>query len=403
MLASSDTGGIVIADEMEKTKQEARRVLAGVMDDRQMISIQKANIHKEMRVHAASLHMANPKNGGAWDDDRDIYENTGFEPWYLGRFDAQFIFRDEVSEEKDRQVIRHYLSQFGQKKGHQKGQDTLSVPDLRAWFLHARKNYHPELVPNSEPAIMIENEYMKLRIASKNLMNIKSEDGEARYQRVTMSDAGALIRFAKASARACMRDTLEIRDVQRAIRVVTGSIASASFGGQSTQSQPELSAEDRKLIKTIDIQASASKEFKLIEKKKQQQYKLFGKAVRKLGFSTCRGLCHGAGTYYEGSKEYNCPDCDGIGGQIHALDISYLEQVLRERGLSRMDVSDIATTYIRRGLLKQTKDGRYKIDNITQFEISSKQLGADTDEDILSKIPESVTNKFSKMLQKQDK
>jgi DNA replicative helicase MCM subunit Mcm2 (Cdc46/Mcm family) len=388
---------------MEKTKPEARRVLAGVMDDRQMISIQKANIHKEMRVHAASLHMANPKNGGAWDDNRDIYENTGFEPWYLGRFDAQFIFRDEVDEEKDRKVIRHYLSQFGQKKGSQKGQDTLSVPDLRAWFLHVRSHYHPELIPNSEPAILIENEYMKLRAASKAMMRITSEEGEAKYQRVTMSDAGALIRFAKASARACMRNTLETVDVKRAIRVVTGSIASATFQGEVEEANGELSKEDKKLIKTIDIQASASKEFKLIEKKKQQQYKTFGRVVQKLGFNKCK-LCHGTGTYYEASREYDCTQCNGQGGEIVSLDMSYLESVLKERGFSRMDISDIATTYTRRGLLKTTKDGRLKIINLTHFEIASKELGGnESDEDILSRIPENITDRYSGLLGKQAK
>jgi hypothetical protein len=68
-----------------------------------------------------------------------------------------------------------------------------------------------------------------------------------------------------------------------------------------------------------------------------------------------------------------------------------------------MDISDIATTYLRRGLLKETKDGRFKIVNITRFEIASKELEKDSDEDILAKIPQNVTDRYSGLLGKQTK
>lgn len=374
LLASSDVGGIVIADEMEKTDPKARRVLAGVMDDRQMISIHKKTIHKEMRVHAASLHVANPATGGAWDDEQDIYLNTGFEPWYLGRFDAQFIFRDQVDEEMDKKIMRHYISRFGRKKGEQQEQDIFSVQELQAWFLHVRKTYHPELVPNTKPAQMIESIYLKLRRMSRQLLEAfggEDEDKEkSNYQRVTMSDAGALIRFAKASARACLRNEIIEEDVKRAERIVMGSIASATFKGENKIEAPK---EETVLIKEIDVEQLATKELKQVHSKKMRQIKAFAKVVAKLGYLKCRGRCGGAGKIYEGNRPYDCSDCDGKGGIYNPLDIPYLESSLLQRGFTRMDISDIASLFVRRRLLKQVSTGSFYITNITALQASSEQ------------------------------
>lgn len=384
LLASSDAGGIVIADEMEKTEIKAKDSTAACLDDRQMVEIHKGNIHQSIQINCASLHIANPKTGEAWSTDLSIKENTGFENWYLSRF-CTWVVRDEVDKERDTAKAQHYLKQFGTTIRQHELKDTSlnevrrkqaleyrtnkrvkSVPEMRMLYKYVRRTFHPKIDPKSKVAKRLVDFYISMRPMTGNTKGF----------RVTMRNLGDLVRFTEESARAHFRNHCTDKDADIAIKLVSSSIASSGFNMFTQEYDDKLkeqqlmmmqskgvevgsgffSAKDllenktaREII-TQDLAKLSLKRQNRFFKEVQQKMKKVIYVVRKYSLLKCRD-CGGDGFRREGGMVNACYSCQSHGGFIQPFHINELDYQLRNVGLTPTDIQELTSHLIKKKII----------------------------------------------------
>ena len=194
--------GLVCIDEFDKMRPEDRSALHEVMEQ-QSASIAKGGIVATLNARTSILAAANPMFG-KYDIFKNIYENVNLPIPLLTRFDLVFIVRDIPSQEKDRKIAQHIISQHGFS-----GTDTTSLIDIDILtkYLSYAKRGEPDLTKEAENLIM--EFYLKMR-------NISGEDKENMIT-ITPRQLEGLIRLATARARLLLKNQVEGEDADRAI------------------------------------------------------------------------------------------------------------------------------------------------------------------------------------------
>jgi len=194
--------GLVCIDEFDKMRPEDRSALHEVMEQ-QSASIAKGGIVATLNARTSILAAANPMFG-KYDIFKNIYENVNLPIPLLTRFDLVFIVRDVPSQEKDRNIAQHIISQHGSS-----GTDTTSLIDIDILtkYLSYAKRGEPALTKEAENLIM--EFYLKMR-------NISGEDKENMIT-ITPRQLEGLIRLATARARLLLKNKVEGEDADRAI------------------------------------------------------------------------------------------------------------------------------------------------------------------------------------------
>ena len=194
--------GLVCIDEFDKMRPEDRSALHEVMEQ-QSASIAKGGIVATLNARTSILAAANPMFG-KYDIFKNIYENVNLPIPLLTRFDLVFIVRDIPSQEKDRNIAQHIISQHGFS-----GTDTTSLIDIDILtkYLSYAKRGDPSLTKEAENLIM--EFYLKMR-------NISGEDKENMIT-ITPRQLEGLIRLATARARLLLKNQVEGEDADRAI------------------------------------------------------------------------------------------------------------------------------------------------------------------------------------------
>jgi len=194
--------GLVCIDEFDKMRPEDRSALHEVMEQ-QSASIAKGGIVATLNARTSILAAANPMFG-KYDIFKNIYENVNLPIPLLTRFDLVFIVRDIPSQEKDRKIAQHIISQHGSS-----GTDTTSLIDIDILtkYLSYAKRGEPALTKEAENLIM--EFYLKMR-------NISGEDKENMIT-ITPRQLEGLIRLATARARLLLKNQVEGEDADRAI------------------------------------------------------------------------------------------------------------------------------------------------------------------------------------------
>ena len=194
--------GLVCIDEFDKMRPEDRSALHEVMEQ-QSASIAKGGIVATLNARTSILAAANPMFG-KYDIFKNIYENVNLPIPLLTRFDLVFIVRDIPSQEKDRKIAQHIISQHGFS-----GTDTTSLIDIDILtkYLSYAKRGEPALTKEAENLIM--EFYLKMR-------NISGEDKENMIT-ITPRQLEGLIRLATARARLLLKNKVEGEDADRAI------------------------------------------------------------------------------------------------------------------------------------------------------------------------------------------
>ena len=194
--------GLVCIDEFDKMRPEDRSALHEVMEQ-QSASIAKGGIVATLNARTSILAAANPMFG-KYDIFKNIYENVNLPIPLLTRFDLVFIVRDIPSQEKDRDIAQHIISQHGFS-----GTDTTSLIDIDILtkYLSYAKRGEPALTKEAENLIM--EFYLKMR-------NISGEDKENMIT-ITPRQLEGLIRLATARARLLLKNQVEGEDADRAI------------------------------------------------------------------------------------------------------------------------------------------------------------------------------------------
>lgn len=382
LLASSDNGGLVVCDEMEKTKKEAREAIAGCLDDNGMVEIHKSTIHQSIQINNASLHIANPKTGESWDTSLSIKDNTGFETWYLSRF-CTFIVRDEVDKEMDTKKAKHYLEQFGNTRRQYKIKDG-DINDLR---LRHKLSYGENKNIHSVQEMAFFNKYVRRTCkpefdyksaAGKKLINyyisVRPFNASGKGHKVTLRALGDLVRFAEASARAHMRNEVTVKDADIAIKIVQASIASSGFNmftgeydlhameqeekkkkagvavGDNIFSAKELFENKVAFEITEDIERLAQKRANRFYKEVASKMRLVTKAIQRYAIQKCRD-CGGNGYRKEGGMSNACYNCESAGGFVSEFPISEVNYILEQRGLSQADITECITSLLKKKII----------------------------------------------------
>ena len=196
--------GLVCIDEFDKMRPEDRSALHEVMEQ-QSASIAKGGIVATLNARTSILAAANPMFG-KYDIFKNIYENVNLPIPLLTRFDLVFIVRDIPSQEKDRSIAQHIISQHGSS-----GTDTTSLIDIDILtkYLSYAKRGEPVLTKEAENLIM--EFYLKMR-------NISGDDKENMIT-ITPRQLEGLIRLATARARLLLKNQVEGEDADRAIHL----------------------------------------------------------------------------------------------------------------------------------------------------------------------------------------
>jgi len=194
--------GLVCIDEFDKMRPEDRSALHEVMEQ-QSASIAKGGIVATLNARTSILAAANPMFG-KYDIFKNIYENVNLPIPLLTRFDLVFIVRDIPSQEKDRKIAQHIISQHGSS-----GTDTASLIDIDILtkYLSYAKRGEPVLTKEAEHLIM--EFYLNMR-------NISGDDNENMIT-ITPRQLEGLIRLATARARLLLKNKVEGEDADRAI------------------------------------------------------------------------------------------------------------------------------------------------------------------------------------------
>jgi len=206
--------GLVCIDEFDKMRPEDRSALHEVMEQ-QSASIAKGGIVATLNARTSILAAANPMFG-KYDPFKNLTENVNLPIPLLTRFDLVFVVRDIPSQEKDREIAQHILSQHGTS-----GTDTTSLIDvdiLTKYLAYAKRN-DPILTKEAENKIM--EFYLKMR-------SVEGEDKEKMIT-ITPRQLEGLIRLSTARARILLKNQVEEDDADRAIYLFNEMLKNAGI------------------------------------------------------------------------------------------------------------------------------------------------------------------------------
>jgi len=206
--------GLVCIDEFDKMRPEDRSALHEVMEQ-QSASIAKGGIVATLNARTSILAAANPMFG-KYDPFKNLTENVNLPIPLLTRFDLVFVVRDIPSQEKDRQIAQHILSQHGTS-----GTDTTSLidVDILTKYLAYAKRSDPVLTKEAENKIM--EFYLKMR-------SVEGEDKEKMIT-ITPRQLEGLIRLSTARARILLKNQVEEDDADRAIYLFNEMLKNAGI------------------------------------------------------------------------------------------------------------------------------------------------------------------------------
>lgn len=251
-------GGIACIDEIDKVHGEALKSLHTALE-RQSIGVSKAGMNADLPCRTALLAAGNPKYG-RFDQNEPIIQQLDLEPALMSRFDLVFTLVDQPDPDRDEAMAEHIVKARNISGRIARGDldadaaeadlidPAISKETLRAWIAHARENYRP----------VIENENVREALV-KYFAEIRSST-EGKTVPLTARKLTAVQRFAEASARVRLSDTIEMQDVEIAKRVIGASLgdvginADGHLDGDTTEIGYSQSQQEKRkaLIKLFD-------------------------------------------------------------------------------------------------------------------------------------------------------
>jgi replicative DNA helicase Mcm len=222
------SGGITMADELDKMDAEDRTALHEAMEQG-TISVAKAGIVTRFKTDTSILAAANPKFS-RFDPYEPFIKQIDLPPTLVSRFDLFFMIRDVLDRTLDTEIAQHILKthQAGEmlyqhklgkklKKRELRQIEEMVKPAiepelLRKYIAYARKHVFPTLTPQAMKTII--DFYVDLREKGKQ---------EGSYT-ATHRQLEGLVRLAEASARVRLSDKVEEQDAARAIRLLKLSL-----------------------------------------------------------------------------------------------------------------------------------------------------------------------------------
>ena len=206
-------GGICCIDEFDKMSDSTRSVLHEVMEQ-QTLSIAKAGIVCQLNARTSVLAAANPVSS-AWDKSKTVIENIKMPDTLLSRFDLIYLMLDPNNDAYDKQMAKHLISIYHDEM-EQVQNDMISQDLLKDYIAYARANCQPKLTEETKGALI--DSYIELRKNYKKGVRITA------YPR----NLESLIRLSEAHARMRLSPTVELEDIDEAVRLTHEALKNSS-------------------------------------------------------------------------------------------------------------------------------------------------------------------------------
>lgn len=244
------SGGVACLDEIDKVRDDDLDALHTPLEN-QRVSYTKAGIDADLPARTALLAAGNPKDGRFEEYDA-IPPQIDLPPSLLSRFDLMFMLADKPDIERDAKIGEHIAASWRESGKLALGEDPeTSIADreisedvFEAYIADARQRINPTIEDRGveEKAI---DAWSELR-----------RSGDDDTVPVTARKLEAMIRLAKASARARMSETVEFEDMERASKLVLKSMKDVGIDPETGQFDVDVietgkSKSQRERIKTI--------------------------------------------------------------------------------------------------------------------------------------------------------
>jgi DNA replicative helicase MCM subunit Mcm2 (Cdc46/Mcm family) len=195
---------LLFIDELNNLPDEDKPRLQEGMSE-QVVSINKANLHVQMKVTAGVIAAANPIGGSfSLNEEHKIEDQFNIPTLILNRFDTVFVIKDSINEESDKKIAEKMIRRHRKIISHAYDKDL-----LRKFFVYIRHLDNPQIDDRMEE--YLKEVYHLSRKRNKSTVKINPRFLEA------------LTRMVIASAKIRQSPIVELKDIQTCIKILAES------------------------------------------------------------------------------------------------------------------------------------------------------------------------------------
>lgn len=208
-------GGVCCIDEFDKMSDATRSVLHEVMEQ-QTVSIAKAGIITTLNARTSIIASANPIES-RYNPDLPVTKNIDLPPSLLSRFDLVYLMLDRVDERVDRHLATHIANMYLDDNTATAAQnEILPVDFLTLYLSYARANVFPKITVDAKERLV--GAYVDMRK--------QGDDPRSAEKRITATtrQLESMIRLSEAHAKMRLSPTVEVSDVEEAVRLIRAAI-----------------------------------------------------------------------------------------------------------------------------------------------------------------------------------
>jgi len=193
---------LLFIDELNNLQDEDKPKLQEGMNE-QRVSINKANLHVQMKVTCGIIAAANPIHGNFKDDSKlSLQEQFNIPTPILNRFDSIFVMRDDINEDGDKKIAERMIKrQRGQLKPKH------SIDFLKKFFAYIKNLEEPEI--DDEAQAILSKAYSSARKIYHCGVKINPRFLES------------LTRMSIAASKLRQSNKVELKDVQTSIEILS--------------------------------------------------------------------------------------------------------------------------------------------------------------------------------------
>ncbi|AFH22770.1 hypothetical protein OSG_eHP34_00185 [environmental Halophage eHP-34] len=222
--------GLCLVDELDKVDGDVLDSLHSALE-RQQLSIAKAGINADLQCHTSLLGAANPEEE-RFIDEQPVVQQIPVGSAMRSRLDTVFVLRDTVDTESDEKKVETMLNSIasGDSVETVNFDDNaaiappLDTDEIQAWVAYARQQHD----------VAFDMDLLKDRIM-EYYTNIREQSKDSGAP-VNLRKVGSILRYAIASARIRLGDTVTEEDIERAIGIVSTSLAQIGMTDDGTLS-----------------------------------------------------------------------------------------------------------------------------------------------------------------------
>ncbi|EJD02257.1 ATP dependent DNA helicase [Fomitiporia mediterranea MF3/22] len=205
--------GICCIDEFDKMDESDRTAIHEVMEQ-QTISISKAGITTTLNARTSVLAAANPLYG-RYNTKLSPVDNINLPAALLSRFDVMFLILDKPTREDDERLA-HHVTHVHMYNEHPALEYDPVEPVLMRHYIAKAREKRPTVPPQVSSYVV--DAYVRLRKHSKE----KEKENKAHTYTSARTLLGVL-RLSQALARLRFSDSVDIPDVDEALRLMEAS------------------------------------------------------------------------------------------------------------------------------------------------------------------------------------